>query len=246
METNSMPWSELRLFAALLGAALLAGLLGGVLNFCLTYGRDDEDSSLWKSIFLGVGASFLVPLFLNTISSNLVLEIQTKSEHTKNMLVFFGFCLVAAISSKAFIQTMSKRVLDEARAAKRAATAANKKAAEVQSDLQPIIAKEMEPTEPETASAIVGTLPTLNDQEWRVLEALANGEKVLRTRTSLARETGIPKSDVDRIVDALQEKKLVATQEMKKSDGSRMRRRYITAEGRTIVSAHSAAARAAK
>jgi DNA-binding MarR family transcriptional regulator len=241
VERTSASMTQPHLFEVLLAAIVIAGVLGGLLNFYQTRRADDEDSSLWKSITLGIGASFLVPLFLNTISSSLVSNIQTKPEITQNMLVFFGFCLVAAISSKAFIQTMSKRVLNEAREAKEAATAANEKASEVESALEPILEKETEPQPESDAAEIVATLPTLDDEEWKLLEALANGEKVLRTRTGLARQTGIPKSEVNRIMDALRDRNLVSSKEMKKSDGSKITRWYITTAGRNIVVAHSAA-----
>ena len=42
-------------------------------------------------------------------------------------LVFAGFCLVAAISSRAFIKTLSDRILKEATEAKEKASAAEQK-----------------------------------------------------------------------------------------------------------------------
>src|SRR5258708_6961427 len=137
--------TQTHLFETLVVAIVCAGIFGGLVNFYLSHRTDSEDSTLSKSITLGVGASFLVPLFLTTISSKLVEEIRTEPDsQSKNILVFFGFCLVAAISSKAFIQSISKRVLDEAREAKKTAQAASKKASEIQSAVEPIIEKETE------------------------------------------------------------------------------------------------------
>jgi DNA-binding MarR family transcriptional regulator len=234
--------TQLHLLEALLAAITIAGVLGGLINFYLSRRANGQDSGLSKSITLGIGASLLVPLFLNTISSNLVVDIQTKPEITKNMLVFFGFCLAAAISSKAFIESISKRVLDEAREAKKAATAASQKASEVQSALDPIIEKETEAAPEAVAPSIVAAMPNLEDQEWTVLSALANGDKALRTRTGLSKQTGIVKIEVDRIMDALRERNLVIRREMKKTDGTRIYRWCITTEGRDIVVAHTAAA----
>src|SRR5215471_12339877 len=95
-------------FELLAIAIASAGLLGGLINFHLSQRADGEDPSLWKSATLGIGAASLVPLFLNTISSNLVQQIQKPDDPSKivqSFLVFFGFCLVASISSKAFIQS---------------------------------------------------------------------------------------------------------------------------------------------
>ena len=189
---------------------------------------------------LGIGASFLVPLFLNTISSQLLDDIRTKAEdRSKNILVFLGFCLVAAISSKTFIQTISKRVLATADKALR-------KASKAESDLAPLLAKETEGDEPEKVSGKIGVyLPPLSDPEWKVLEALAKGDKALRTRGSLARQTGIGYDEVCDIVDILQAKGLAASKGIKKSDGRQVTRRYITAEGREIVETRSSAYSAA-
>jgi hypothetical protein len=97
-----------------------AGLFGGIINYFLDQDNSESDlrsnqTTLLKSLIIGVGASFLVPLFLAIISSDLV-ELDKLNQ--SKILVFFGFCLIAAISSKKFIVTISERVLKEAREAK--------------------------------------------------------------------------------------------------------------------------------
>jgi DNA-binding MarR family transcriptional regulator len=202
----------------------------------LTRRTEPDDSNLAKSITLGIGAAFLVPLFLNTISSSLLNEIRDKpNDQTKNILVFFGFCLVGAISSKTFIQTISRRVLEEAREAKQAAKAAGKKAEEIQSAVEPILEKETEGESEKGPAGIVAPLPQLDDQEWKVLEALAHGEKALRTRTGIAKQTGMSHAEVSRVMDVLRDKNLVDKKEMKKENGDQMRRWYITGSGRNVV-----------
>ncbi len=105
---------------ALLGIMVLAGLLGGWINFLIEQRDDRSGASLIRSVVIGVGASFLVPLFLNTISSTLI----KAPEHSNwievdKYLVFSGFCLIASISSSAFIRTLSDRILNEVREAKK-------------------------------------------------------------------------------------------------------------------------------
>src|SRR5262245_56110250 len=100
---------------------LAMGVLGGTINFVLASGDAVHGSVGWaRAALLGVGAAILIPLFLNTISSNLLSDVLTAAEPGASALVFAGFCLVAAISSRAFIQTLADRVLAEAREAKRA------------------------------------------------------------------------------------------------------------------------------
>lgn len=91
---------------------------------------------LAASLVVGIAAAFLVPLFLQTISSQLLREGYT---NYLALLVFASFCLISAISSKAFIQTLSNKVLQAAeearfvaRAAKNEAEEAKKNAADAQ------------------------------------------------------------------------------------------------------------------
>jgi YLATT-like protein len=116
----------------------LAGVLGGVINYCLT--PKEEKQNVWESIIIGVGASLMVPLFLNMISSNLLDVIRgqppTVPGDTSKLLVFSGFCLVAAISSRAFIRTLSDRVLNEAKEAKQEARKAEETVKEIRTEIE--------------------------------------------------------------------------------------------------------------
>src|SRR6267142_2241026 len=215
MYTTPVTMAPLHHFEILGITILVAGVFGGIVDFYLTHRTDPEEASIWKSIALGICASFLVPLFLNTISSRLFDDIRNQPDDlSKNIFLFFGFCLVAAISSKAFIQTISSRVLDEARKAKEAAKAANEKALEIQSAVEPIIEKETEGESETVATEAVVALPHLNDREWTILKALANGEKALRTRTGLGKQTGMTRDEVVSTMDALKDKALVSRKEM--------------------------------
>jgi hypothetical protein len=97
-----------------------AGILGGTVNFYLAKPDDVPPPNVARSVVVGTAASLLVPLFLNMISSELVNNIIKGGDGTKPF-VLLGFCLVAAISSTAFIRTLSDRVLDQAKQATKAA-----------------------------------------------------------------------------------------------------------------------------
>jgi hypothetical protein len=66
--------------STLISVLIAAGALGGVVNYFLNRKSDPEGSSIGKSITVGIGAAFLVPLFLNMISSNLT-EMPEPSPH---------------------------------------------------------------------------------------------------------------------------------------------------------------------
>src|SRR5262247_1390247 len=88
-----------------------AGVLGGFINYYLNRHDQTCKHTAREYVVIGVGAALLVPLFLNMISSNLLERSETD---TKALLVILGFCLVGAISSKAFIQTLSDQILKKA------------------------------------------------------------------------------------------------------------------------------------
>jgi hypothetical protein len=107
-----------------------AGVLGGVLNSTLS--AEPPSRRGWiTSIVAGIGASLLIPLFLRTLSSNLLVTVLSPERTPESVLVLAGFCLVAAISSRSFIQTLSDRILSEAREANRRATMATQEVREV-------------------------------------------------------------------------------------------------------------------
>ena len=116
------PTNRVQYFVPMLIVVMLsAGTVGGLLNYYTSQSADPDHSSILKSIIAGICASFLVPLFLNMISSNLIDTIRgsaNTSSDVSKLFVFAGFCLIAAISSSAFIRTLSDRVLAEAKAAK--------------------------------------------------------------------------------------------------------------------------------
>lgn len=214
-----------------------AGLLGGAVNYFMVQ-KDDPDKSYRRSATLGVAAALLVPLFLNMISSTLLDSIRNGSTGVVDLskiLVFTGFCLVAAISSTAFIRTLSDRVLQEAREAKKVAHQADKKASDVQSAVQPIVEKETEGETPSDPKTLKGFTPMVDETETKLLQNLANGKWVLRTRTGLAMETGIPKPEVDLRMDDLRKRRLVGYKWMVGTAGEKKKRWYITNQGRQAV-----------
>ncbi|MGE5478438.1 MAG: YEATS-associated helix-containing protein [Bacteroidales bacterium] len=135
---------------AFLGATLIAGTAGGFANFLLARNSklmaDGGTDGLpwWGYCFVGVVAAFTVPLFLNLTQSNLLkdwLDRPTTSGGLVNLAVYGGFCLVAAFSSRAFMQGMADRVLAQLRsevegATKQIAEDAKKQIAEVKEETQ--------------------------------------------------------------------------------------------------------------
>jgi hypothetical protein len=93
--------------AALLIVIILgAGALGGLGNRYIV----TDDSPNWKkSLVLGIIASAAIPLFLHIVDSNLMLE--AKIDFT-NYFVFAGFCLIAAVFSTRFLDSLSSSIIN--------------------------------------------------------------------------------------------------------------------------------------
>ncbi len=222
-----------------IGVIVLAGCLGGCMNFLINRRDNKESANLGMSFTMGVGAAFLVPLFLNMISSSLLNDMRGKPNGDPDfpkILVFAGFCLVAAVSSTAFIKSLSDRILQEAKDAKKLAQDADKKASETKSAIEPIVEQATEQDTTAIASKSLESVGIqLTDNERKILETLANGRYVLRTRTGLSRDTGIAKPVVDDLVEDLKMKGLVDSKDIGDEQKTRIRW-FITPQGRNVIS----------
>ena len=94
-----------------LGIMLASGVLGGIANYFLSERQSEFNwHDLFKYMVLGVVASLMVPLFLNMISSNLLDAARTRPI---NLFVFAGFCLIAIIFSRRFLENLSNRLIQQ-------------------------------------------------------------------------------------------------------------------------------------
>jgi hypothetical protein len=173
----------------ILTVLIIGGVLGGAVNRVLGKPDDTPPPSWARSILVGFAASFLVPLFLNMISSDLIKR--PNGAGFADLLVLLGFSLVAAISSTAFIRTLSDRVLQEAKLAQREAAEAKAGVTNVQKTMQPIVDKETESDSlaDEAKPLMAESQPQTDDM--MLLKALTGGRWALRSQSGLAKETGI-------------------------------------------------------
>ena len=92
------------------------GVLGGLANYFMNRTQPGWlKGDFWKSVVVGLAAAAVVPLFLQTVSSNLVAECLNKpsADQVVSCLVFFGFCTIAAIFSARFLTSIADKVLRE-------------------------------------------------------------------------------------------------------------------------------------
>jgi hypothetical protein len=214
----------------------VCGFAGGLIN-ALRLGSDGMWFGWVARLGTGMAASFLIPLFLNTISSTLLSNyLEGQGKHV-DLLVFAGFCLLAALSSEAFIRTLSDRVLlkkindatEEANAAKEQSERAketsdaavrvaneNKLPAEDKAVLQTL----KEP-EAEALAAVADTAQALTNEEQAVLKAVFHPSFVLRTMRGVATGAQLGLATVEGALASLESKGLVLKVPAVKGEGYR-------------------------
>lgn len=202
-----------------------AGLLGGITNFFRIEQDKKDVFAFFKNILMGISASLLIPLFLNMISSNLFIE--STADGTK-LFIIFGFCLIASLSSKTFIQTISDRVLNEMKKTK-------ERVKVIENEVEPLISRESEAEEAEdTGSFFKVRAFSFDDNAKMVLSSLASSKYAWRTLTGITKDTGLPKDNVMNSINWLASNRLAV------KTGEKGRILWgLTLEGRDILATMS-------
>ncbi len=199
---------------------IIAGILGGIGNWLMgatpatQVPLDQEIPSvpLWRQLLscvtLGIIAASLIPLFLSMAKSDLLASATGASVDTSkagiDCFVYFGFCLVAAITSRNFIDTVASRAL-------RLAGDNEQKVAQISRNMEEITAGQEEP-EPSVIERGL-TDPTLEaptDSKTLVLNAVALHPRFTRRNVSaISQETGLPIDEVNALLQQLSSEGLV-------------------------------------
>lgn len=119
----------------LISIMVVSGAFGGYLNYLHNFDTKDQEKRDFgtrsKYILLGIGAAFLIPLFLKMLES----ELLSQDSDNLNYLIFAGFCLIAAIFSRRFISSIGDKVLEAAKNAEKAALESKQKSESTQREL---------------------------------------------------------------------------------------------------------------
>lgn len=189
----------------LLTIMVASGSLGGLASYWSVIVDETEKHPILKRIGLGIAASFTVPLFLNMISSSI---LSNTTQDPINYLVFAGFCVVAGFSSKSFISSLSKRILDKL-------DSVEQKQQDLVTDVEPLLSKE---TEPEPDEQEPTEEVELNPKEIKIIKALANKKYSRRYLSGIEKETGIEDIEIVYHIITLREKGLVHSKKGKRLD----------------------------
>lgn len=209
---------------------LLAGIFGGLVNYYLYGDKDPDAASLPRFLVVGVGASFLVPVILDMVNSEIVLESQGDPSR---LLIFTGFCLIAALVSRFFVDNLSDRILNEAQMAKARSEEVQQGLRIMQTELLPLIDTETEQDAGAMDQAISTTVDELDVTSTKVLKILSSGRFIFRSLGGICREANEEESAVLKTLQVLVTRSLAG-----KVGGKTGVRWHITEKGRRVLEAH--------
>lgn len=226
--------------ATILFIMLCAGAAGGFANWIVSPASETNPGfrmGLAGYALVGVAAAFVVPLFLSMAQSNLLSKAASQGAIDEK-LIFAGFCIIAAFTSRNFMSSIAARLLQQVERAERTALNAEAKASEAKEvaieaedqteELRDNLSNELridrtgEASLPEMISAqMTGAPGDLSDKEVRALRA--TGLMAMRTRTGIAKDADIPMSQISEVIETLANKQLIERTKSPRTSGLRFR-----------------------
>lgn len=211
---------------------LLTGVFGGMVNYYMQVQQEADSTSMARCLVVGVSAAFLVPVVLHIVNSDLILESQGDPSR---ILIFTGYCLIAAISTRFFIVNMSDRILNEAHIAKERSEQLLQELRVLQYEILPLV--EVETEYNEDLDDNEGPLEAENELDvttQNVLQNLGSGRYIFRSLGGLCRETNSDETTMLKTLNILVSKDLAG-----RTSSSKGLRWHITDKGRRILALNS-------
>ena len=206
---------------------MIAGVFGGLINYYQMNQDDSDPASLQRCIVIGIGAAFLVPVVLDLVNSDLILEIQGDPSR---LLIYTGFCLIASIASRVVIVNMSDRILREATLARSQSDSISHDLRILQDELMPLVETETEQDPNDDNSAPIELENDLDVTSSKVLKTLGCGRFIFRSMAGLCREAGTDEATMSKTLNVL-----VARDMAGKISGKKGMRWYLTEKGRRMM-----------
>jgi hypothetical protein len=217
-------------FFALFAIILTAGVFGGLLNYYMLAQLDSDSTSMPRSIIGGLAGAALVPLVLYLVSSDLMTLSQ---DDPSRMLIFGGYCLIAAWASRFVMTTITDRIVRDASIAREQANEVMVELRLLQRELEPMFDMETEEdTIEEELSAPLAPEEDLDVTTGNVLTALGNGRYIFRSLNGLCAETELDEHTLNKTLGII-----VARDLGGKVLGKKGMRWFITQKGRKYLSA---------
>lgn len=230
-------------FALMVAAGVLGGV-GNSLNAITIGDNSDGTNSPWATLasntVMGIIAAFVTPLFLSLAKSDILSAIiakyRTSGQLDSDAYVFFGFCLVAAFSSRLFMRSLTEKVL---RLEENVSNLDSK--AEELADQQDAIEENVEslqekaPPEPSPPKAeLHGPAHEPTPLEIRILRAFMARPTLWRSIVGIRQDANLPTAITERKLQKLEIEEFVRSKTSSKTGRALYQ---ITAAGRMALEA---------
>ncbi|MGO9444515.1 MAG: YEATS-associated helix-containing protein [Thiobacillaceae bacterium] len=209
--------------------SIAAGLLGGIINYFQSRSDSESVSGLPYYLLLSTCAAFIVPLFLSLAKSQILSNIFSPTLKLEDWFVYFGACVLVAIYAKSFLETVSKKFLDElkgtSKTANQALETANQASHQAETTLNQVEGAmeklENRPGGAVTKALVVRASPDVSrygPDEQEVLKALMDPAYPLARRSlgGIASATKLSRQTVTNCLDHL-----IDAQVVKKVEGEK-------------------------
>lgn len=208
----------------------IAGVFGGLINYYQMNQSEGDPASLPRCIVLGVGSAFLVPVILDLLSSELILEIQGDPSR---LLIYTGFCLIASIASRFVLINMPERILREASMARTSAEIVQQEMRVIQEELIPLIDTETEQDlHNDENTGPLDAEDELDITSGKILKTLGCGRYIFRSMAGLCREASTDEMTMAKTLNVLVGRSLAG-----QVSGKKGVRWYLTEKGRRVMDA---------
>lgn len=191
------------------------GGLAGLTNFYSFYFQQPEEKRekkiVIKYLLSGIGASILVPLLLNMLSSNLI-KNDNKFDSI-NYFVFAGFCFIAGYFSDRFINSMGDKILKDLKDTKDKAIEAVDSAKAAEEKVDALVSTEAEIDSSETESNPLESFKDLLPSQMidsrdlidKIIKSFDNPNYKFRTSHGIAKDADSNRSIVIKMLEELRE-----------------------------------------
>lgn len=175
----------------------LMGIFGGIINYLL-YSEPNlklNKYGLLKDMIIGIGSSFLVPLFLYMISSDLINKLESLDT---DVLVFAGICLLFSISAKPIIENLSNQLLIRL----------EKKQESTENLLYKMLESRLEPDVNAESNKMSGSEVLNNPDYTKVVNMIGKSNNDYITLQGIEKDSGV--CNIESILEALISQEIVS------------------------------------
>lgn len=207
-----------------------AGVLGGSISSLATRNGPVGWRAWVRELLYGIAAAAVVPLFLRLTESPItgkVLEDPARAE----TLYFVGFCVLASISARHFLQQIGRTALGEAAAARELAMEATK---QVEAVKHVMVEADLEAEdEPQAAIPADAERPSLSPDESNILRHMRDDRRRFHTARRIQRKTNLEDTVVRATLD-----KLTGRRFIERVTANTVETWYLTLAGRQALEAN--------